>query len=816
MIVLHRTIFAYFLPFLAVLFASNHPLFSQNTSINKPLTGLISPVLHIKHNDSVGVAGNQPNSNATLVNAKLEAARQKYVQALALIDHADTVSAAKMFEEAIKLLDNLSNYPGIEANTDFTDLAQSIIEDYDSYIQNIDNLDTNSSIYILREKIFQALETASEIVALKDTSKNSQPKLLHASPAGVNPMTGVMSEFQIPLTDNEYVQNSIKFFTENKGHKFFQKWLERTGRWFPMMRRIAKEENVPEELIYLSMIESGMNPRAISKASAVGLWQFMRTTGELYGLKANYWFDERRDPEKATRAAMKHMRDLYAQLGDWHLVLAAYNCGLGGVKRAITRSHKEHPNYWEVRNFLPKETRNYVPLYIATAKISLNPEMYGFNELQFHPKYDYETFPISEAVDLKALAKCSNTTPEILEELNSELLNSCTPPNTPNYVLKLPVGIKSLFATNYSKLPEEEKRSWVLHEVRKNETLQSISDRYGSTSDLIISANNLSGKKKRLHSGDLLRVPFISGVIVPESAIAEAQQPASKPDELEKNTTTSPEPRTTAPKTPELQTNVTTTTENTKNIQHRVSKGETLHSISKRYGVRIADLRNWNNIPYDSDEIVLNDKLVIFVGKEIATNEPAKSNAKHSVVASKIVKHKVRAGETLAQIADDYDVSVASIAKLNGFGKKNKIQAGETLKIQTTSSGSQVSVAVTNPPRRGAGTTHKVRKGESLYQIAETYGVSRDDIASWNPSLVKKGTVYAGTQLKIFGQNTAKGSASASAQGEGKSAKTYKIRKGDTLAAISRKFGVSISHLQKINKNIDGTDLQIGQNLKIQ
>lgn len=767
-------------------------------------------------------ASSSSSINDRLVTGKLESARQKYLRALTLIDRGDTTNAAHAFEEAIEVLNAIVNYPNIEDNPEFADLMQSIIEDYESYIQSIDNLSENSSIAVLRDKFFQEVDSYSTDPNAND-AKNSVG-VIKVPTAGVPPaFTAVQGELQIDMPDNEYVRNCITFFTSTKGKKFFNKWLPRAGRWFPMMRKIAKEEGVPEELIYLSIVESGLDPNAVSPAKAVGLWQFIKSTGEMYSLDANYWIDERRDPEKATRAAMRHLKDLYNEFGNWHLALAAYNCGMGGVRRTIARSGKTDPDYWEIRDFLPRETRGYVPLFIAAAKISMNPEQYGFTDVSFEDAFDYETVPVSESVDLRALAKCANTSIEEIKALNPELVQGCTPPNTQNYELKLPRGTKDAFVYNFSQLPDSEKRSWVYHKVRKKETLVDIAEQYGSSVDLIADANNLSGTRKRLRAGTMIRVPVGAAVEAEaQSALADArtsQETKTAPDAVVPTPRRS-EPTTVAAKAEER----TEPASSSKKVYHQVRRNETLHSIANRYGVRIADLRNWNNIPYDSDNIQANTNLVVYLGKDnasqLASSEPveqrtAQTGERQTATAT---KHKVRRGETVATIADDYGVSINDIRKSNNLNSRSKIRVGQTLKIPANGSRQETAIASARQQTQTRGknlVTHRVRRGETLNGIASIYGVDERDIARWNPGDIKGNTVYHGTRLKIYSDNVAKGSSTPSGR-EGRAPKTYKIRKGDTLGSIAGKFGVSIARLKKLNKSLNERNLQVGTSLRLQ
>ncbi|MBK9247111.1 MAG: LysM peptidoglycan-binding domain-containing protein [Ignavibacteria bacterium] len=781
------------------------------------------------------------------ISQKLEKARQKYLRALTSIEKQDTIGATTQFESAIELLHGLVSYPNIEQNEDFTDLAQSIIEDYESYIQNIDNLSENSSAFILREKLFAEVDAYSRDSRPEVTTIKTYPSLKF-------PVTSSLPSLTIPLVNNESVEKSLAFLTQERGRKFFKHWLERGTKWFPMMRRIAKEEGMPEEIMYLSMIESALNPNAVSRAKAVGLWQFTQAAATDYNLNVNFWVDERRDPEKSTRAAMRYLRSLYNEFGDWHLALAAYNCGPNGsIRRALAKAKSEHATFWDIRENLPRETRSYVPLYIATTLITLNPENYGFSqeELNFEPEYQYETISITEPVSIKSLAKCADLSIQELRMLNTELVSICTPPTAGAYSLKLPIGKKDVFSTSFAMLADDEKRPWTMHEVKKGETLSSIATQYGVPSQEIASLNQITGYKTKLKRGTTLRVPMESTnnaapVLIAstiqskaesvESAtqseqvtvqnngqssnalqsgnIAEKQFEHSQDKQLERSTEKSND------KTLDSEA---IQVDRSKTITHTTRAGESLYSISQRYGVRLTDLRNWNNISIGNDIVQLGSKLIIAPDKEISTTLSSQKTTEKNInnQYAKSLTHKIVRGETLAQIADDYNVTVETLKKTNRIKRTSSIVAGQILTIPAISSSSSSYSASQSSEKKNTRLAassvkyHKVKKGENLGEIAALYGVKDDELRSWNPTL-KKDRIIAGEQLKVFGSQISKGSAEAQSREISHLPKHYKVRSGDSLAEIAEKFGVSIATLRTKNKLGNKSDIRAGQTLRIQ
>jgi membrane-bound lytic murein transglycosylase D len=610
------------------------------------------------------------------------------------------------------------------------------------------------------------------------------------------------------MSSNEYVDKSIAFMTQDKGRKYFSKWLERSTKWFPMMKKIAKEEGMPEEIIYLSMIESGLNPNAVSWAKAVGLWQFIPSTGQMYDLRIDGTVDERRDPEKATRSAMRFLKDLHKTFGDWHLALAAYNCGPGGVRRAIRESGLSNPTFWQIREFLPKETRSYVPLYIAAATITMDPENFSFkkNELNFEPQYAYDVFPVNEQISMATLAKCANVTVEELKLLNPELLKSYTP-SRGEYSLKVPAGSRSQMAANFAALSPTEKQPWLTHKVRRGETLLAIAAQYGVSVKEIASLNDLAVTSKKLKQGKSLRVPNGSGVSTEAEKVMFASAENPNTSEEEEKTEAAEQP------TPPVSTSK-------KQATHIVRQGENLYAIAQRYGVRLTDLRNWNNIPYDADAVRTGAKLIVAQGPNastvtIADAEPVQEQKATVKKTPHIVKHKVVRGETLAQIADDYDVSMEVIRATNKLKKRSKITAGQILTIRTNSVDAASSKKSDNLALVSQ-KSHKVKKGENIGTIAALYGVEENDLKRWNSHAIKGNKVIAGSLLKIQGIPESKGSAKARSKEVNRMPKQYTVRRGDTLTEIARKFGVSIAELQSKNKGLKENTLKSGQKLRIQ
>jgi len=314
--------------------------------------------------------------------------------------------------------------------------------------------------------------------------------------------------FDIPIVMNPRVESFVKFY-QSTGRKQFSIWLARSERYIPMMRKVLNEHGLPMDLVYLAMIESGFNPRAYSRSRACGPWQFISGTGRKYGLKVNYWVDERRDPEKSTVAAARYLKDLYDQFDSWHLAAAAYNCGEGKLSRAIKRYNTE--DFWKLsqHRYLKKETRLYVPQIIAAALIAKEPEKYGFNNIQYQEPFSFERMSVPGGVTLRNIARACGCSEQLLRMLNPELTRRCTPPYTKQYLVKIPKDASQVLAINMGKLKPVVKISsagWTRsHRIRRGDTLYGLSLKYGVRVRDIKYLNHIRGSL--LHVGHRLLIP---------------------------------------------------------------------------------------------------------------------------------------------------------------------------------------------------------------------------------------------------------------------------------------------------------------------
>jgi membrane-bound lytic murein transglycosylase D len=414
-------------------------------------------------------------------------------------------------------------------------------------------------------------------------------------------LQAVVHDIDIP--PNPRVLSYVELFSGRlKG--YLEEGLSRGAQYLPMIQEVFRAEGLPLDLAYVPLIESAFKPNALSKAKAKGIWQFMRGTGLENGLKHDWYIDERSDPEKATRAAAKYLKTLYGMFDDWHLALASYNGGPGRVQRAMKRSGRD--DFWKLsstKKYLPRETRDYVPLILAAVVVARNPTQYGINIVPVDSPA-YETVTLPSAVDLRRVAEWAGTPVQAIQDLNPELRRWTTPLRATDYELKVPEGTAALVNARMQEVASDELAPLNRHTVKKGETLLSISKKLKVSRTDLAEANYLS-TRATLKSGQQLIIPRAPTLLLAARTETTAVDAAPAVDVAVASRPV------TAPAVAKVESAP-------EKIIHRVKRGDTLYSIARRYDTTVEELKEWNRLR--SSAIQIGQRLTIFRDSGPATN----------------------------------------------------------------------------------------------------------------------------------------------------------------------------------------------------
>jgi len=493
-----------------------------------------------------------------------------------------------------------------------------------------------------------------------------------------------------PLILNSTVEQFLEaMVSSGEYHNRIETGLSRAGTYLTMIRPRFAAAGLPQDLSYLPLIESAFSLKAYSRARAHGMWQFISSTGRYYGLDVGSLVDERRDPELSTDAAVAYLSDLYGQFNDWYLALAAYNSGSGNVRRAIRRSGSR--DFWVLRRYLPRETRNYVPAFIASVIVAKRPEKYGFSAPIDNP-WKFETIEVPDALDLQFLAKDSGIPLDDIRDLNPAIRRDLTPSRSTT-ILRLPPGTTASAEAALNSTPRDQWAPRMIHTVRSGESLYVIARRYGSSVSAIRQANSLRGSLIR--PGQTLIVPrFGTGME------ASSNQPQRSAD----------------------------------GGVYTVQRNDTLWDIATGFSVSVDSLCAANGLSR-RDVIRPGQRLNIPIGASTSVTSAHQRSANVGGTS-----HTVRAGDTLSDIADTYNVSVSSLKRANGL-RSSRIYPGKELRIPAP-----VEKPTEKQAALGPG-TYKVRKGDTLYDIARRFGVSISDLRRANG--LQTSRIYPGDVLRI-------------------------------------------------------------------
>lgn len=554
---------------------------------------------------------------------------------------------------------------------------------------------------------------------------------------------------QIPTEINPLVQKWVDYF-QGRGRPHMERYLARSTRYSKLMKKILRQNGLPEDLIYIAMIESGFSAKATSRAAAVGYWQFIRGTGKRYGLDINALVDERRDPVMATQAAAEYFKGLYSVFGSWYLAMASYNVGENRVKKEVM-NHTTR-DFWELarKRRFPSETINYIPKFIAAKLIGNDPAKYGFTDIEYLTPIEFEHVQLSRAVNLKTMAQGMGLDYDDLKQLNPKFKGEVAPLDGKSLELRVPIGQQqaALAAAEKSFVDKIEyvadAGETQIHKVRSGESLYSIAHRYKTTVVWLRDVNDLK-KGRKLRIGQRLAVPDRTGVKAVK-VVAKVE----KKEDVE-----------TAAKSPEIVTK--------KGVFYIVQAGDTLTEIADDYDSSIEELRRMNKM---SRTTVLKAGMKLKVPKDEGL--PTDPNG------TKVAK------------SDDKDATSDS-------------DANNSMEVTTAS--------VDRDPQAVAADAHVVKRGENLTTIARKYGVTIKSIREAN-NFTKKTVLKVGSRIKIpmMAKESRKDSSSA---GKRKSTKFHVVRRGENLSTIAERYQISMLKLKKHNDLGRGSKILVGTRLLI-
>jgi membrane-bound lytic murein transglycosylase D len=476
----------------------------------------------------------------------------------------------------------------------------------------------------------------------------------------------------IPMVMNDYVKAEIESLTTGCEKDFFINAYQRSGRYRKYIEAELAKEGLPLELAWLPLIESGYNVKALSPARALGLWQFIPSTGYRFGLSRDKYVDERLDPYKSTKAAILYLKELHHLFGDWETVLAAYNCGEGRVLRTInTQSINYLDNFWDLYEKLPHETARYVPRFQATLHIIQNPKQYGLVDIHPEPPLEFETVPVSRQLQIKSIADTTGILESTLKQLNPELRYGIIPGD--DYQFKIPLGTSDMLLSQLDYIPEtsappaedaaQEKAAshqekLASHKVKRGETLASLATQYQTSQQNIIQTNKLK-KSAKIKPGMVLLVPP-----KPASPPAKAPPMLAKTSSPPAKDSSPPAKASPAPSKPA----VAKKSEPVRVATHVVKSGDSLYNIASRYGVTTKKIQEANKLT--SFNIAIGQSLII------------PESTKTAAVETNLKKYMVKKGENAFSIASGHNMPIDRFLSINNLSSGSKIFPGQKVYVE--------------------------------------------------------------------------------------------------------------------------------------
>jgi membrane-bound lytic murein transglycosylase D len=791
---------------LAVIFVSGCATSNKNASLETESFEPVAPVAAVEAQDLTQVEGDAPRSVTDLLR-----------------------EADKAFQAA-----NTAQESGDE---------EAALRQYVLMLELLTEADLDPKIfYSLREEFGAILNGSTQHANLYQSRPYSPlddgavtPPTTHASP-------GDLSAFEIPFPLPEPVLEEIDKI-QNSYPKNFQIFLDRSHKYLPHIRQRLRENGMPEELAYLALVESGFQPKIVSRAGAGGMWQFMRPAAQRFNLRVDSHVDERYDWISSTDAAIEYLKVLHSHFnGSWPLALSAYNMGEGGLQRAIEANGGE-TDLWTLietppaSNRIRLETKEYFARFVASVIVAHSPERYGF-QVNAAPAEELVKVPVNGAFSLSRLDQHMGYSEGTLARLNPALLNETTPPSGNYHVLVPKLDTERFASALTSAEPVTVQYAGGNYKVKRGETVSQIATRHGVSATELMRVNGIRSARG-LRAGETLKLPdgaseakggsdVVDAAPVEEIEVAKAAEEKSassrKAGSVGKGS----------------------------KATYTVKSGDTLFDIAKAHKVSVADLQSWNN-KGRRERLKVGETLQ--VGDTVVPEvEPAIEETAETIVASAEGNgefHEVQPGEYPAKIARDYDVPLRDFLAWNNLGSKSTIKVGDKLVVAAgtpeqpredvkeapkakeapkeeeikLASAEPVSKATkekaadkekpvgTNAGTPGAKATHTVKKGESASVIAEKYGVKTSDFLAWN-NLTSKSVLQAGKTYKVYAPGDSKPPAKRAAAVTPDET-IHKVTSGQNPSTIAKRYGVKISDLFKWNEWPKNHVLQVGDKVVI-
>lgn len=661
---------------------------------------------------------------------------------------------------------------------------------------------------------------------------------------------------------NQITRSYINMYTERRRSQV--EYMLGLGKYyFPIFEQALERHRVPLELKYLPVIESALNPKALSPAGASGLWQFMAHTGRLYGLEVNSLVDERRDPIKASDAAARYLAHMYNIYGDWNLVIAAYNCGPGNVNKAIRRSGGKR-DYWAIYPYLPRETRGYVPAFIAANYAMTYYKKHNLCPMEYTGKEPTDTIHVNKTLHLQQIAEVINIPLDRLRDMNPQYKTDVVPGNYRTYSICLPVSKVGEFIHNQDSIFTHRSSDFLVHRkvvqfstqtndnasggvktlyhyVKRGETVTKVAQRYGvSASDLKrwngLRSNTLKRGRRlviRIYSKEKTVsqevtttnkqeavTPATGSLATPVQKVSNAEidwnsyfPPKSKNNAAVKQDT--PAQPKTVEKAPQSSPKVTQSpvvappkAANVSNsLIHKVVAGETLYRIANKYNVAAEDVMKWNKLT--GTQVKEGQELVIMKRVSSTLSDmPPKSSAQESVA---LQEYEVRRGDNLSKIAQKFQVSVADLENWNSL-RSGAVQVGQKLIVGKSVVGATTK-KTSAKEKTPVMTEYEVQRGDNLAKIAEKFQVTVDDLEKWN-NLTSK-AIRAGQKLVVYPPTVKDKTQKEVGATKKQRTQYHTVRKGETLDEIARKYPRTTVREIKTENGLKSDKLSVGQKLRI-